>query len=225
MRRAVAVASAFFAAALAWCLWAAQAAEERDSANERDVEALAPYARDHEREPYVVNYQKDMQLPELPTGCEATALSTLMRMHGVEASKIDVANAMPKSDRDYVRAFLGDPERSDGWCCMAPCSAATAALFLPPVLAAVDATGTPLDLVPTPFCAWVSIDLEALVPTGKELEGYKLFQNPHCVTVTKVTDTEVECIDPLRGMTVYERPRFEGVFVSAGSQSVYIERN
>ena len=48
MRRAVAVASALFAAVLSWCLWAAQAAEERDSAIERDVEALAPYARDHD---------------------------------------------------------------------------------------------------------------------------------------------------------------------------------
>ena len=48
MRRAAAVTSALFAAVLAWCLWAAQAAEERDSAIERDVEALAPYVRDHD---------------------------------------------------------------------------------------------------------------------------------------------------------------------------------
>ncbi|MEG1246969.1 C39 family peptidase, partial [Gordonibacter sp.] len=109
-------------------------------------------ASDIEREEYVVNYQKDMQYPELPTGCEATALSTLLRLNGVEASKVEVAEAMPKSDWDFVNAFFGDPARTDGWCCMAPCSAATAELFLPPSLAAVDATGESLDEVPVPFC-------------------------------------------------------------------------
>lgn len=191
----------------------------------RDVEALLPYAMDVDVEPYVVDYQKDMQYPELPTGCEATALSTLLRLNGVEASKIEVAAAMPKSEWDYVDAFLGDPARADGWCCMAPCSASTAALFLPPDLTAVDATGTPLGEVPVPFCAWVSVGMDDLEPAGVELYGYELFENPHCVTVLEVTETEVECIDPLRGKTTYERPRFEGVFVSGGSQSVYIERN
>lgn len=29
---------------------------------------------------FIFSYNRDMQLPELPTGCEATAISTLLRM-------------------------------------------------------------------------------------------------------------------------------------------------
>ena len=46
----------------------------------------------------------DMQLPELPTGCEATAIATLLRLNGVDASKTDIADVMPKSDTDFVHS-------------------------------------------------------------------------------------------------------------------------
>ena len=79
---------------------------------------------------FIFNYQKDMQYPELPTGCEATAVSTLLRMHGYNVSKTDVADAMPKSDWDFVDCFWGDPYKETGGACMSPCAAATANLFI-----------------------------------------------------------------------------------------------
>lgn len=43
------------------------------------------------------------QLPELPTGCEATALTMLLNYSGQSITKIEVANNMPKSSLPYYK--------------------------------------------------------------------------------------------------------------------------
>lgn len=72
------------------------------------------------------------QLPELPTGCEATALTALMQYKGITANKIDVATRhMPKGDLYYENGilygpnpritFVGDPSKDSGLGCFAVC--------------------------------------------------------------------------------------------------------
>lgn len=72
------------------------------------------------------------QLPELPTGCEATALTALMQYKGITANKIDVATRhMPKGDLYYKNGvlygpnpritFVGDPAKDSGLGCFAVC--------------------------------------------------------------------------------------------------------
>ena len=174
---------------------------------------------------WVLNYNQDMQYPELPTGCEATALSTLMRMNGYLVSKTEVADAMPKSDgEDFVTAFWGDPYSKHGWACMAPCSVNTANSFFEicEEYAAVDLTGVELADAPVPFVAWVTIDMEDPIPSEYEQSGYRLMHNPHCVTVVRVSDEYVTCVDPLKGYAEYPRGQFEAVFDAMGKQAVYI---
>ncbi|MDR1449660.1 MAG: C39 family peptidase, partial [Propionibacteriaceae bacterium] len=53
------------------------------------------------------------QLPELPTGCEATAIAMLLQYAGLDWSKLDVADALPVSG-DPNRGFYGDPHSWNG---------------------------------------------------------------------------------------------------------------
>ncbi len=72
------------------------------------------------------------QLPELPTGCEATALTALMQYKGITANKIDVATRhMPKGNLYYKNGilygpnpritFVGNPSKDSGLGCFAVC--------------------------------------------------------------------------------------------------------
>lgn len=168
--------------------------------------------------------RQDMQLPELPTGCEATAVGTLLRMNGVPVTKFQVADAMPKSDSDFVACFLGDPYSPKGWACMAPCGARTANRFLETEgrLAAVELTGTDLGELPLPCAVWATIGMDDPVPSGRVKDGYELMQNPHCVVVTSVDEGVVSMVDPLEGIAQCDRAAFERIYEAMGRQSVWI---
>jgi uncharacterized protein YvpB len=53
------------------------------------------------------------QLPDLPTGCEATAVAMLLRYAGADVSQYDIADTMPY-DWDPDLGFGGDPYSYDG---------------------------------------------------------------------------------------------------------------
>lgn len=165
--------------------------------------------------------KEDLQLPELPTGCEATAISTLLRLHGVPVTKIAVAEAMPRSDGDFVNAFWGNPYAEDGGFCLAPCAAATANSFLSESCV-VATRGERLGDLPLPACVWIT---EGLVePVAAHTQGsYTAFFDTHCVTVVFLDDQSVHVIDPLLGPTVYPRERFETIYEETGGQVVYFK--
>ncbi|MDN4847552.1 C39 family peptidase [Ligilactobacillus salivarius] len=54
------------------------------------------------------------QNPELPTGCEITAVTMMLRYTGANVNKIQLANEMPRSNNgDY--GFVGNPFSVTGW--------------------------------------------------------------------------------------------------------------
>lgn len=175
---------------------------------------------------YVFDEKQDLQMPELPTGCEATALGTLLRMNGVSVTKFDVADAMPKSDgSDFVYSFWGNPySATDGWACMAPCSVITANKFLKNSnKIAVEYTGTNLTDLKFPSAVWVTMYLNDPLPSNYESNGYRLFRNPHCVVVDRIELDSVYVIDPLVGEVAYPLERFNNVYKELGCQAVCIE--
>jgi uncharacterized protein YvpB len=174
---------------------------------------------------YVFDVEQDLQLPELPTGCEATALGTLLRMNGIYVTKIEVASAMPKSiTGEFVHHFWGSPFQENGWACMAPCSVRTANLILDTTKkVAVEHTGMKLEHIPLPAAVWVTMYLEDPIPTKYESQGYKLFGNPHCVVVERIDDEYAYVVDPLVGRVEYPLSKFEEIYNALGSQSVCIE--
>ena len=54
------------------------------------------------------------QLPQLPTGCEMTAVTMLLQYAGVNISKLQVAAQTPRSN-DGNRGFVGNPYSPSGW--------------------------------------------------------------------------------------------------------------
>lgn len=190
---------------------------------EHDVETPILYDKPTK---YVFDEKQDLQMPELPTGCEATALGTLLRMNGVDVTKFDVADAMPKSDgSDFVYSFWGNPySATDGWACMAPCSVITANKFLKNSnKVAVEYTGTNLTDLKFPSAVWVTMYLNDPLPSNYESNGYRLFKNPHCVVVTRIELDSVYVIDPLVGEVAYPLERFNSVYKELGCQAVRIE--
>lgn len=190
---------------------------------EHDVETPILYDKPTK---YVFDEKQDLQMPELPTGCEATALGTLLRMNGVNVTKFDVADAMPKSDgSDFVYSFWGNPySATDGWACMAPCSVITANQFLKNSnKVAVEYTGTDLTDLKFPSAVWVTMYLNDPLPSNYESNGYRLFRNPHCVVVTRIELDSVYVIDPLVGEVAYPLERFNIVYKELGCQAVCIE--
>lgn len=197
--------------------------EQPNAAIEHDVETPILYDKPAE---YVFDEKQDLQMPELPTGCEATALGTLLRMNGVNVTKFDVANAMPKSDgSDFVYSFWGNPySATDGWACMAPCSVITANKFLKNSnKIAVEYTGTDLMDLKFPSAVWVTMYLNDPLPSNYESNGYRLFRNPHCVVVERIELDSVYVIDPLVGEVAYPLERFNNVYKELGCQAVCIE--
>jgi uncharacterized protein YvpB len=90
-----------------------------------------------------------LQLPELPTGCEITALTTLLRFYGYDADKVTMAkDYLPVSWGNYqvidgeiykdsfFEYFIGDPAGS-GYGCFSPAIMKAADKFL--------AENTPVD--------------------------------------------------------------------------------
>lgn len=196
---------------------------QQNTVAEHDVETPTLYDKQVK---YVFDEKQDLQMPELPTGCEATALGTLLRMNGVNVTKFDVADAMPKSDgSDFVYSFWGNPySATDGWACMAPCSVITANKFLKNSnKVAVEYTGADLTELKFPSVVWVTMYLNDPKPSNYELNGYRLFRNPHCVVVTRIELDSVYVIDPLVGEVAYPLERFNNVYKELGCQAVCIE--
>ena len=196
---------------------------QQNAVEEYDVETPTLYDKQVK---YVFDEKQDLQMPELPTGCEATALGTLLRMNGINVTKFDVADAMPKSDgSDFVYSFWGNPySATDGWACMAPCSVITANKFLKNSnKVAVEYTGADLTELKLPSVVWVTMYLNDPKPSSYESNGYRLFRNPHCVVVTRIELDSVYVIDPLVGEVAYPLERFNNVYKELGCQAVFIE--
>lgn len=54
------------------------------------------------------------QRPELPTGCEITAVTMMLQAVGQSVDKVSLAHEMPYDDADCDKGFVGDPFTDDG---------------------------------------------------------------------------------------------------------------
>ena len=189
------------------------------------------------------------QMPELPTGCEITALTMALQYYGYDVDKTTMAAkylptvspAFSYSDSgtlygpDMRENFLGDPFSDWGYICGAPAIVTAANRYLMEqgkTHAALDLTGTSSEelytLVAqgTPVVVWVTADRYGAqgwyTESGKYMEWST---QDHGAVLTGYTDDTVMIADPISGMMEYGREQFESVFESRGRQCVIIREN
>ncbi|MBE3556357.1 MAG: C39 family peptidase [Firmicutes bacterium] len=184
------------------------------------------------------------QYPQLPTGCEATAVAMLLTYAGEPVTKEMVALALPRAPLPHEEqgrrvgaspntAFLGDPWKPDSLGVFHRPVAAVIDRFLPG--AALDLTGTPLLEVlqhvaaGEPVMVWTTIDLaEPKVaeswedPQGKPV----VWLSPeHVVVIVGFDAQSIWANDPTTGKrTIYPRALFEKRYDQMGRQAVAIRR-
>lgn len=182
-----------------------------------------------------------LQNPELPTGCEVTALATVLNYCGFEIDKVDLCdNYMPISstaDRTFSEAYIGDPRADNGFGCYAPVIAVTAENYFNDIDSnwrALDLSGTEFrDLFyqienGRPVVIWASMGLKNVIlehkwttPEGNEAWFASL---EHCMVLTgyDIDEGIVYAADPLKGSMEYSLEQFESVYNQMNRQAVVI---
>ena len=188
-----------------------------------------------------------LQNPELPSGCEVTALTALLNDHGYPVGKMEIAEKYLKKDSSEVvrngklylanpyEIFVGDP-KTNRFGCFAQVITDTANRYLSAVKSDKSAKNisgsTPLQLYhyvsnDIPVLAWATINMSEPTyntkwydkKTGKPIQW---IGGEHCVVLTGCTPKTVTVADPLHGMVTYNRSLFEKRYRQVGSQAVLI---
>ena len=172
------------------------------------------------------------QLPELPTGCEATALTALMQYKGITANKIDVATRhMPKGNLYYKNGilygpnpritFVGDPSKDSGLGCFAVCLVRTFKDYQKAHSNAKDFQAVNLNEtnLKTLLQKYVANDYPVVVIVSQDLSypiddgywnyrqggGYHWKMNHHAMTIYgyDLNNDEIMVCDPLKSNGLY----------------------
>jgi uncharacterized protein YvpB len=185
------------------------------------------------------------QYPMLPTGCEATALTMVLRWAGVAVKKEEVADALVKEplphEREGVlvggnpyRAFIGDPYSKESYGVFHGPIFETLECYLPEQ--AEDRTGCSFEellaLVASgrPVVVWATIELKEprYTDTWQDVTGNGTeirWQSPqHCMTLVGFTEEHVVINDPhTAGTEHYPRELFQLRWEQLGRQAVTVK--
>ncbi|MBQ8298225.1 MAG: C39 family peptidase [Ruminococcus sp.] len=185
-----------------------------------------------------------LQNPELPTGCEVTALAAALKYCGFEIDKVELCdNFLPivsEAVCTFDEAYVGDPKSDNGFGCNAPVIVETAVKYFE----SVDAGWTAKDLTGTdfqdlfyqiekgrPVIVWASMGLKDvtmklrwITEDGDEAWFAEL---EHCMVLTGYDRAHgiVYAADPLEGSMTYSLEQFESVYEQLGKQAVILYEN
>lgn len=182
-----------------------------------------------------INAEALLQNPELPTGCEVTALTMLLNYIGFDVDKLTLADRfLPKGEyrkSDFNKVFVGDPRNKRAYGCTAGVIAETAENFLKvsdkdKKWQVKNITGCSSETLYSavsfgyPVVVWGSIDMEEIIEdyaswtdeaTGNTVSW---FGKEHCLLLTGF-DLQKKLVyvnDPLKGETEYDMRVFEERF-------------
>lgn len=191
---------------------------------------------------YVIEgFETVMQEPELPTGCEVTALAEVLNYLGFDIDKVELCdNFLPVDYEGAVNmyyAYIGDPKSNNGFGCYAPVIVKTAYEYFESVDSpcyAVDLTGTDFRELfyqltqDRPLIVWTTMGQRETYPNYKWTAGNgedMVFNDyQHCVAVYgyDINEGIVYVADPLVGNTTYDLSRFETIYDIMYKQTVLI---
>lgn len=182
-----------------------------------------------------------LQYPELPTGCEAVALSNDLTYYDFSLSKFEIVDRwLPRSSWDWVTAYQGDPYTWGGgsWnSCCAPAICTAADNYLSAhgsALRAHNITGTsfnelynyiaqgyPVIVWNTVGMKWPGLGTETRWYDGK---AYRLYSGTHTVVLKGFDKSNgtVLVADPIAGNVARDAGTFSLIYSAIGSQAVVI---
>lgn len=224
---------------------------EEDSENAGDT-AVEKYIAEDEAIPeeYVIEYFPEiLQMPELPTGCEITALTMALNYYGYDVDKITMAaDYLPVAEdityygddgllygNDLNEYFIGSPFSENGVVCGTGAIVTAVDSYLEDVgssLEAHDLTGTdPDDLYALvsediPVVVWVTIEMANREETQgwytEDGEYVEWSSNDHGAVLIGYSPDTVTIADPISGIVEYDRAQFERVYAVRGSHAVIL---
>mgnify|MGYP004463338977 FL=1 len=189
------------------------------------------------------------QYPELPTGCEITALTMVLNYYGYDVDKVTMAlDYMPKVAAEFYRSedgrligpdlenyFVGDPTEENGYICGTGAIVTAANSYLEDVgssltaVAMKNATADQLyDLIDqgTPVVIWCTINMEDRAETdGWYLEDGTYMEwstNDHGAVLIGYDEDTVTVADPIYNRITVSRTQFEKIFAERGGKCVIL---
>ena len=192
----------------------------------------------------VLEYTTVLQEPELPTGCEVTALTETLNFYGFDVDKVYLSDEiLPKDFNGYYymdEAYVGDPHADNGFGCFAPVIVRTANDYFASIKSdwyAKDLSGCSVEDVfyqidqGRPVIVWVTMGMLECYPEYQFTCGNGsdfIFNDlQHCVAIYGY-DYEagtVHTADPLKGNIEYDMEQFKKIFEIQGNQAVILLGN
>lgn len=179
------------------------------------------------------------QYPELPSGCEAIALTMVLNYYGYNLDKLTIADRyLIKSNDNFLIGFKGDPHSKSGGGAYSPSITNTANRFLiesGDTRACVNVSGTELEeLFPfiaqgNPVIVWTTINGQKANPSGPVYRygdtEYQWVSQEHCVVLTgyNLTKNEITIYDSISGIVVYDKDEFKNTYNEMWKMAVVIQ--
>jgi len=186
-------------------------------------------------------FETVMQNPELPTGCEITALTQTLNFLGFDVDKVTMCDKYMNIDMngEYTmnQCYIGDPKSYTGFGCSSPVICKSARRLFRVEKSdcyPVDLTGTDFQELfyqveqGRPVIVWATMYLmdtkSEYVYTAKNGEEMWFCTYQHCLTLYgyDLDQGIVYVADPLVGNTTYSLERFEKIYDILGKQAVVI---
>ena len=198
----------------------------------------------------IENFTAFNQRPELPTGCEITALTMVLQHKGFSVDKVTMANTyLPRATAKFTTGadgkrygpdmenyFVGNPTNNSGYICGTGAIVSAANKYLETTdstLRAHAENGIDLQKLyayianDNPVIIWCTIGMENRWKTQGWYREDGTFmewsQNDHGGVLIGYTETTITYADPIVGVKEIDRAQFEKVFASRGNQCVIIE--
>ena len=190
------------------------------------------------------------QYPELPTGCEITAMTMVLNYYGYQVNKVTMAlDYMPKVQAEFYRSedgrlmgpdlenfFVGDPTEETGYICGTGAIVTAANRYLADVGSDLTAAAMKnvqpeklYDLIDqgTPVVIWCTINMEDRAETDgwyREDGTYMEWStNDHGAVLIGYDEDTVTVADPIYSRITVSRDQFEKIFAERGGQCVILQ--
>ncbi|MHC1682201.1 MAG: C39 family peptidase [Clostridiaceae bacterium] len=149
------------------------------------------------------------QRPELPTGCEITAITMMLKYYGCNTDKIQLAREMPRHNSNPNLGYVGNPFTKNGWTINPP---PLCILVKKYVGSSIDLSGSSLDKLETqiandkPVVVWV------------KMHGFTV----HAITLTGYDENNFYYNDPWTGEKgkMINKKSFESTWKSQNKRAI-----